>query len=81
MKYSYFQLTFGQDEAYLEPGKSYARLQRNGYDAIELTPPKGRYGKGVSLERFVSDHTRLSREHNLEISCLNDCWGEAWDPF
>ena len=25
-RYSYFQLTFGQDEAYLHPERSYARL-------------------------------------------------------
>lgn len=81
MKYSYFQLTFGQDEAYLEPEKSYDRLKRCGYDAIELTPPKGRYGKGVSLERFVSEHTKLADAYDLGISCLNDCWGEKWDPF
>lgn len=81
MRYSYFQLTFGQEETYLNPEKSYERLMRNGYDAIELTPPKGRYGKGVSADRFVSDHIRLSNAYGLEISCLNDCWGEAWDPY
>jgi sugar phosphate isomerase/epimerase len=81
MKYSYFQLTFGQEEAYLHPEKSYERLRRCGYDAIELTPPKGRYGLGVSRERFVADHAHLSGEFGLDISCLNDCWGEAWDPF
>ena len=81
MKYSYFQLTFGQDEAYHHPEKSYERLQRNGYDAIELTPPKGRYGKGISLDQFLADHMRHTKEYNLAVSCLNDCWGEAWDPF
>jgi len=81
MKYSYFQLTFGEDETYLHPQKSYERLKANGYDAIELTPPKGRYGKGITMERFVKDHMRLTREYNLGVSCLNDCWGEAWDPY
>ena len=80
MKYSYFQLTFGQDEAYLDPEKSYDRLIRYGYDAIELTPPKGRYGKGVSIEQFVETNKRLATAYQLDISCLNDCWGEAWDP-
>ena len=49
-KYSYFQLTFGQQETYLEPEKSYLRLKKHGYDAIELCPPKGRYGLEVSLK-------------------------------
>ena len=80
MKYSYFQLTFGQDEAYLNPERSYDRLVRHGYDAIELTPPKGQYGKGVTMEQFVETHRKLTAEYSLEISCLNDCWGEAWDP-
>ncbi|MDC7244637.1 MAG: sugar phosphate isomerase/epimerase [Sphaerochaetaceae bacterium] len=80
MKYSYFQLTFGDDEAFRNPEKSYERLKRFSYDAIELTPPKGRYGKGVSLDRFVSDHLRLTKEYDLSVSCLNDCWGEEWDP-
>lgn len=81
MKYSYFQLTFGQDEAYGNPEKSYERLTRCGYDAIELTPPKGRYGKQVSIDTFLADHARLTKEYGLAVSCLNDCWGEAWDPF
>ena len=38
-KFSYFQLTFGQDETYLHPHLTYQRLKRCGYDAIELTPP------------------------------------------
>jgi len=41
-KYSYFQLTFGQEEAYLHPERTYERLTRCGYDAIEICPPKGR---------------------------------------
>jgi len=36
-KFSYFQLTFGQDEAYLHPEKTYQRLKKFGYDAIQLT--------------------------------------------
>ncbi|SRR6056297_122169 len=81
LKYSYYQLTFGQDEAYLHPEKSYARLQKSGYDAIELTPPKGRYGMGVGMEDWVKTHKKLTKEYGLEVSCLNDCWGEMWDPF
>ena len=81
LKFSYFQLTFGQDETYLHPEKTYERLAKNGYDAIELCPPKGRYGLGVSLEKFLSDHKSLKEKYNLQISCLNECWGEMWDPF
>ena len=36
LKFSYFQLTFGQEETYLEPEKSYKRLKKYGYDAGEL---------------------------------------------
>jgi len=81
LKYSWFQLTFGQEETYLHPDKSYKRLKRSGYDAIELTPPKGRYGLGVSLRKFVSDHKQLLSDFDLEVSCINECWGEEWDPY
>ena len=33
LKFSYFQLTFGQDETYLHPEKTYERLKKFGYDA------------------------------------------------
>ena len=81
LKYSWFQLTFGQEETYLYPEKSYERLKRFGYDAIELTPPKGKYGGGVSLEKFVLIHRKLSAKFGLEVSCINECWGEKWDPY
>jgi len=80
-KFSYFQLTFGQDETYLHPHITYQRLKRCGYDAIELTPPKGRYGMGVSIEDFIKTHKQLCAEYDLEVSCINECWGEAWDPY
>jgi sugar phosphate isomerase/epimerase len=80
-KYSYFQLTFGQEEAYLHPERSYQRLKKFGYDAIELTPPKGRYGLGVDIEIFLKTHKRLSEDFGLSISCINECWGAMWDPF
>ena len=80
-RYSYFQLTFGQDEAYLHPERSYARLQRCGYDAIEIAPPKGRYGRGVKLEDYAATHQRLKTEFGLAVSCINECWGEMWDPY
>jgi len=80
-KYSYFQLTFGQDETYLHPDKSYTRLKRCGYDAIELTPPKGRYGLGVSMDAYAKTHRRLRDDFGLEVSCVNECWGEMWDPY
>ncbi len=81
LKYSWFQLTFGQEETYLYPEKSYERLKRLGYDAIELTPPKGRYGLGVSLEQFVSTHKKLLANFDFQVSCINECWGEEWDPY
>ncbi len=81
LKYSYFQLTFGQEETYLRPELTYTRLKKYGYDAIELTPPKGRYGLGVSMEQFVGRHKALSQDFNLAVSCINECWGEEWDPF
>lgn len=80
-KYSYFQLTFGEDEAFFRPEESYKRLKRFGYDAIELTPPKGRYGKGVSIEKYLEAHKKLKNDFQLEISCVNECWGEQWDPY
>jgi len=52
LKFSYFQLTFGQEETYLKPEDTYKRLKKFGYDAIELCPPKGRYGLGVSIEKL-----------------------------
>jgi len=81
LKYSWFQLTFGQEETYLHPEKSYQRLKRYGYDGIELTPPKGRYGLGISLEKFISDHKKLLVDFDLQVSCINECWGEEWDPY
>ncbi|HBE41267.1 MAG TPA: hypothetical protein DDW27_08695 [Bacteroidales bacterium] len=81
LKFSYFQLTFGQEETYLKPEDTYIRLKKFGYDAIELCPPKGRYGLGVSIEKFLDDHRELKDKYGLGISCLNECWGEMWDPF
>ena len=81
MKYSYFQLTFGQEETYLHPERSYDRLKRFGYDAIEITPPKGRYGLGASMEKYLETSKKLSEDFGLEVSCVNECWGEEWDPF
>jgi len=80
-RYSYFQLTFGQEECYLHPERSYARLARYGYDAIEVAPPKGRYGLGVTMEDYAAAHRRLMTEFGLAVSCINECWGEMWDPF
>jgi len=65
-KYSYFQLTFGQEEAYLHPERTYERLTRCGYDAIEICPPKGRYGLGVSMEDYLATHLRLKDDFGLE---------------
>lgn len=80
-KYSYFQLTFGQEEAYLYPEKSYERLKRCGYDAIEICPPKGRYGLGVKMEDYLKTHQQLKADYGLAVSNINECWGEMWDPY
>lgn len=80
-KYSYFQLTFGQEEAYIHPERTYERLKNNGYDAIEICPPKGRYGLGVSMEKYLEIHKTLSDDYGLEVSNINECWGEMWDPY
>jgi sugar phosphate isomerase/epimerase len=81
LRFSYFQLTFGQEETYLHPEVTYERLKRFGYDAIELCPPKGRYGLGVSLDDYVATHKKLSADFGLQVSCINECWGEMWDPY
>jgi sugar phosphate isomerase/epimerase len=81
LRFSYFQLTFGQEETYLHPERTYERLKRLGYDAIELCPPKGRYGLGVKMEDYVATHRRLTAEYGLQVSCINECWGEMWDPY
>lgn len=81
LKFSYFQLTFGQEEAYLTPEKSYERLARCGYDAIEVCPPKGRYGLGVPMDKYLKTHKKLSADFGLAVSCVNECWGEMWDPY
>jgi sugar phosphate isomerase/epimerase len=81
LRFSYFQLTFGQEEAYLQPEKTYERLKRCGYDAIEICPPKGRYGLGVKMEDYLKTHKQLKDDYGLEVSCINECWGEMWDPY
>ena len=81
LRFSYFQLTFGQEEAYLHPELTYKRLKKFGYSAIEITPPKGRYGLGVSMEQYLERHKQLQAEFGLEVSCINECWGEMWDPY
>jgi D-psicose/D-tagatose/L-ribulose 3-epimerase len=81
LKFSYFQLTFGQEEAYLHPEKTYQRLKNCGYDAIEICPPKGRYGLGVKMEAYLNTHKQLKADFGLAVSCINECWGEMWDPY
>lgn len=81
IKYSFFQLTFGQEEAYLHPEKTYERLKKYGYDAIEITPPKGRYGLGVKIDDYLRTHQKLIADYGMDVSCVNECWGEMWDPY
>mgnify|MGYP006281870377 CR=1 FL=1 len=81
LRYSYFQLTFGQEEAFLNPQDTYRRLSRFGYDAIEICPPKGRYGLGVKMEDYLETHKKLKDDFGLGVSNINECWGEMWDPY
>jgi sugar phosphate isomerase/epimerase len=81
LRFSFFQLTFGQEEAYKKPEETYKRLKRFGYDAIEICPPKGRYGLGVTMEEYLARHKELTAEYGLEVSNINECWGEMWDPY
>ena len=68
LKFSYFQLTFGQEEAYLHPEKTYQRLKNCGYNAIEICPPKGRYGLGVPTRYIRRVETCWS---GCAVSCGN----------
>lgn len=81
IKYSFFQLVFGVEETYKRPEESYKRLSRYGYDAIELTPPKGQYGTGLNMDDYAKTHVRLKDDFGFEISCVNECWGAQWDPY
>ena len=60
---------------------TYERLTRCGYDAIEVCPPKGRYGLGVGMEDYLATHKKLKADFGLEVSNVNECWGEMWDPY
>jgi sugar phosphate isomerase/epimerase len=80
LKFSFFQFTFGPDESFLHPEATYQRLNRFGYDAIEISLPKGRYSPLVKMEKYVEAHQKLKDEYSMTISCINDCWGEKWDP-
>ena len=33
------------------------------------------------MEQYVETHKQLKAEYELEVSCINECWGEEWDPF
>ena len=81
LQFSFFQLTFGQEEAFKKPEETYKRLKKFGYDAIEICPPKGRYGLGVTMEAYLSRHKELIAEFGLAVSNVNECWGEMWDPY
>jgi len=81
LKYSFFQLTFGEEEAFLQPEKTYQRLSKYGYDAIEIAPPKGHFSSEVEMDDYLKTHKKLKNNYNLEVSAVNECWGEEWDPF
>jgi len=81
IKFSYLQLTFGQEEAYLHPKKNLPapeeiRLRRHPADA-----PKGRFGLGVKIDDYPKTHQRLAQEYSLAVSCIKECWGAMWDPY
>jgi hypothetical protein len=67
-KYSYFQLTFGEEEAYHHPERTYQRLKRFGYDAAELTPPKGRYGADTAAKDGIDYLKLCERVAEYQIS-------------
>jgi sugar phosphate isomerase/epimerase len=33
------------------------------------------------MEAYAKRHKQLSAEYGLGVSCVNECWGEAWDPY
>ena len=81
MKYSYFQLLFGHHEAFVQPEKTYQRLKQLGYSGLEITPPKGQHDRGISTEAYAKRHSELRNEYEMDIVCVNECWGKDWDPY
>ncbi len=33
------------------------------------------------MEDYVETHKRLMSDFGLAVSCINECWGEMWDPY
>ncbi len=33
------------------------------------------------MEDYLETHKRLKDDYGLEVSCINECWGEMWDPY
>jgi sugar phosphate isomerase/epimerase len=33
------------------------------------------------MDAYAKTHARLKEDFGLEISCVNECWGEMWDPY
>jgi sugar phosphate isomerase/epimerase len=33
------------------------------------------------MDEYARTHKKLKEEYGLAVSCINDCWGEMWDPF
>jgi sugar phosphate isomerase/epimerase len=33
------------------------------------------------MEDYLATHQRLKAAFGLEVSCINECWGEMWDPY
>ena len=33
------------------------------------------------MEDYLATHLRLKADYGLEVSNVNECWGEMWDPY
>jgi len=33
------------------------------------------------MESYARTHKTLSKDFDLPVSCVNECWGEMWDPY
>ena len=33
------------------------------------------------MEDYLETHKKLKADFGLAVSCINECWGEEWDPF
>lgn len=33
------------------------------------------------MDQYLETHRKLIGEYELEVSNINECWGEMWDPY